>query len=262
LLSISQVAAATGLTVRAVRHYHACGLLAEPPRDRSGYRRYGATDIIALVRIRTLASAGVPLARIKTLLEGTPAEYTESLRTVDEDLRLRIRALEQHRRDLAQLDDPERLCLPAAAADVQDRLRAIGLSERTLAHFRDGWILVAAISPEEIEEAAAWTYRWLDDETYRRLLLEVDAAADWSPEDPRLEALAEAAVDLDERIRAEEGDQAEFNGYQDGSSRSLLNTFNAVASPAWGRLDELIAQIRSGRDHPETVADRLRTTSG
>jgi DNA-binding transcriptional MerR regulator len=261
LLSISQVAAATGLTVRAVRHYHACGLLDEPQRDRSGYRRYGAHDVIALVRIRTLASAGVPLARIKALLEATPSEYAAALRRVDEDLQHRITELERHRRDLAQLDDPERLCLPPAAAEVQDRLRAIGLSERTLTHFRDGWILIAAISPGELEEAATWTYRWLGDESYQRLLLAVDAAADWSPDDPRLEALAEATVDLDERIRAEEGDPADVEP-QDGVPRALLDTFNAVASPAWGRLDELITRLRAERDQPERVPEALRTTSG
>ena len=262
MLSISQVAAATGLTVRAVRHYHACGLLAEPARDHSGYRRYGAHDVIALVRIRTLASAGVPLARIKTLLEATPDEYAVALRQVDEELQLRIQDLEQHRRDLAQLDDPERLCLPAAATAVQERLRAIGLSERTLAHYRDGWILVAAVSPELLEEAAAWTYRWLGVEAFRRLLVEVDAAVDWPPDDPRLQTIAVALVDLDDRVRAEEGQAAELTAGEESPSRSLVDTFNALASPAWARLEELVTQIRSERDHPEAAPDRLRTTSG
>ncbi len=41
-LTISQLASYAGVTVRAVRHYHAKGLLPEPPRDGSGYRRYDA----------------------------------------------------------------------------------------------------------------------------------------------------------------------------------------------------------------------------
>ena len=51
-----------GVSVSTVRHYHQLGLLPEPERDGSGYRRYGADDVIALKRICTLARAGVPLA--------------------------------------------------------------------------------------------------------------------------------------------------------------------------------------------------------
>ena len=42
MLTIGQLAAYAGVTVRAVRHYHAKGLLPEPQRDHSGYRRYDA----------------------------------------------------------------------------------------------------------------------------------------------------------------------------------------------------------------------------
>ena len=36
MLTISQLAAYAGVTVRAVRHYHAKGLLPEPERDAPG----------------------------------------------------------------------------------------------------------------------------------------------------------------------------------------------------------------------------------
>ncbi len=48
-LTIGQLAEYAGVTVKAVRHYHRRGLLPEPPRDASGYRRYRAEDAIALV---------------------------------------------------------------------------------------------------------------------------------------------------------------------------------------------------------------------
>jgi DNA-binding transcriptional MerR regulator len=63
-LSIGEAARIAGVTTRAVRHYHAVGLLAEPARDSSGYRRYTAADLIALVRITRLRALGVPVARI------------------------------------------------------------------------------------------------------------------------------------------------------------------------------------------------------
>jgi DNA-binding transcriptional MerR regulator len=63
-LSIGEAARIAGVTTRAVRHYHAVGLLPEPARDSSGYRRYGAADLIALVRVTRLRALGVPIARI------------------------------------------------------------------------------------------------------------------------------------------------------------------------------------------------------
>jgi MerR family regulatory protein len=54
-ITIGQLAEYAGVTIKAVRHYHRRGLLPEPPRDVSGYRRYTVEDAIALVKIRTLA---------------------------------------------------------------------------------------------------------------------------------------------------------------------------------------------------------------
>ncbi|MFU9039101.1 MULTISPECIES: MerR family transcriptional regulator [Streptomyces] len=58
MLTIGQLEAHAGVTVRAVRH-HQRGLLAEPERDASGYRRYDAQAVVELIRIKTLGDAGV-----------------------------------------------------------------------------------------------------------------------------------------------------------------------------------------------------------
>ncbi|SEG62582.1 MerR family regulatory protein [Nonomuraea solani] len=68
LLTIGQLAARVGMTIRAIRHYHQRGLLPEPERDASGYRRYGPRAVVDLIRIKTLVAAGVPLARVEQLL--------------------------------------------------------------------------------------------------------------------------------------------------------------------------------------------------
>src|ERR1700722_18631026 len=79
MLTIGQLAAYAGVTARAVRHYHQIGLLPEPERDASGYRRYGATAVVSLIKIRILASAGVPLSQIGKLLQADgPAFATRS----------------------------------------------------------------------------------------------------------------------------------------------------------------------------------------
>ena len=63
-LSVKEVAELAGVTPRTVRYYHSIGLLAEPPRDGSGYRRYGGKEVIELVRIVRLRAVGMPLPQI------------------------------------------------------------------------------------------------------------------------------------------------------------------------------------------------------
>ena len=46
------------MSIKTIRVYHDKGLLAEPGRDASGYRRYNAQDAIDLIKIRTLAEEG------------------------------------------------------------------------------------------------------------------------------------------------------------------------------------------------------------
>ena len=58
MITIGRLADYAGVTIKAVRHFHRLGLLAEPPPDSSGYRNYSATDALTLVKIRTLAEAG------------------------------------------------------------------------------------------------------------------------------------------------------------------------------------------------------------
>lgn len=111
-LTIGQLAVHVGVTVRAIRHYHACGLLPEPARDASGYRRYGAQAVVDLVRIKTLADAGVPLVRIAELLSAEPSAFADTVDGIDSALGQRIRELQHRRRRLAQLTQGEQLFLP------------------------------------------------------------------------------------------------------------------------------------------------------
>ena len=83
MLTISQLASYSGVSVRAVRHYHAIGLLPEPKRDHSGYRRYDAAAVVELIRIRTLAEAGVPLARVHELLRADDDALAAAVAEID-----------------------------------------------------------------------------------------------------------------------------------------------------------------------------------
>ena len=112
MLTIGQLAAHVGVTVRAIRHYHQRGLLSEPVRDRSGYRRYDAQAVVNLMRIKTLADAGIPLNRVGQLLDSDPAEFASAVAKVNQSLQDRIRDLKRLRRQLAGLMSGERLVLP------------------------------------------------------------------------------------------------------------------------------------------------------
>jgi DNA-binding transcriptional MerR regulator len=236
-LTIGQLADYVGVTVRAVRHYHQRGLLPEPDRDASGYRRYGAQAVVDLIRIKTLADAGVPLARIQALLEAGPGEFARATAQIDEALSARIRDLEHQRRRIADLAAGDRLFLPAAVADLLDRLRQIGVSDRTIQLERDGWILLSARSPGQAAEMAEEKRLGLDDDEFAAIYLGCDQALGWDPDDPRLHGLADAMAAFAARRRS---------GHAEGQDRdvdpvamSLLSAGPGTASPAWDRLMQL-----------------------
>ncbi|WP_324793594.1 MerR family transcriptional regulator [Streptomyces cyaneofuscatus] len=67
-VKIGDAAAFAGTTPRAIRHYHAIGLLPEPERGGDGRRRYGHQDMIRLLWIRRMAGAGIALDDIRDAL--------------------------------------------------------------------------------------------------------------------------------------------------------------------------------------------------
>src|ERR1700681_3674867 len=203
MITIGQLAAYAGVTIKAVRHYHKRGLLEEPPRDSSGYRRYTAQDAIDLVKIKTLAEAGVPLARVKELLAASPDRFAAAITEVDRSLQERARELRRTRERIARLGASDRLFVSADVADYLDRLRELGVSRRAVQMERDGWILLQSASPRA---AAVWfadKLAAIDDREFVAISLQYDAAFDWPPDDPRLDAVAERA----ERWFARQGDR-------------------------------------------------------
>ena len=191
MLTIGQLAAHAGVTVRAVRHYHARGLLPEPERDASGYRRYDANAVVELIRIRTLAEAGVPLSRVKELLEADEEEFAAAVAEIDKRLRVEIREQQKRRERINRLAAGDSLALPSDAVAYLDQLRELGVPERMVEGERDAWILIAAQAPERMTRWIALKREQLEDpevvELYRRLFDMID----WQPDDPRLPEVAD-----------------------------------------------------------------------
>ncbi|WP_067901631.1 MerR family transcriptional regulator [Nocardia vaccinii] len=189
MLTIGQLAATAGVTVRTVRHYHQVGLLPEPERDASGYRRYTAQAAVDLVRIRTLADAGVPLARIDALLHAQPAEFATAIADIDAALRAKIDQLTEHRRRIAELASGEELVLPPEMVDILNRLRGLGVSERTVRLERDWSILLQASDPHAMPQWIRDKNAGFEEPEKMRLYLACDRCVGWDPHDPRVDRL-------------------------------------------------------------------------
>jgi DNA-binding transcriptional MerR regulator len=244
-LTISQLAAHTGVTVRAIRHYHQRGLLEEPERDASGYRRYGGQAVVDLIRIRTLSDAGVPLARIQELLGAAPEEFAEAVNDIDAALQRKIRELTRSRRRIAELAAGERLFLPPEVIEILDQLREIGVSERAIQVERDAWIIMAALSPEQIPPWARQKLAALADPGLRRLYLVVDEAQCWDLDDPRLAKLAGDMIAWQSRF-AQDRKPFPENVTADPAVLTLLSEHVADEFPVWRRLGELAEEQMRG----------------
>lgn len=116
---ISELAALTGVSPRALRHYDRAGLL-ESSRRGNGYRDFTTANVEQVRRIRMLLSVGLALADVATLmpcfggtgrLSACPAardRLREQIGTIDRSID-RLRATRAMLTEaLAGMDAPER----------------------------------------------------------------------------------------------------------------------------------------------------------
>lgn len=242
MLTISQVASYAGVTVRAVRFYHQKGLLPEPERDHSGYRRYDASAVVELIRIRTLADAGVPLSRVKELLWAGDEEFAAAVEEIDRRLRAEIRERQVHRQRIAQLAAGESLALPAHAVAYLCRMRELGFSERIIEAERDAWILVAAQLPEHMEMYIASKREQLEDPDVADFYRDMDDVIDWEPGDLRLPALADRLAAQLEAVPEEEWTAFAEDGGMPDDLVALLDEWFLSLVPVARELMRLIEQ--------------------
>lgn len=98
--STRQLAELAGTTTKTVRHYHEIGLLEEPERASNGYKQYGVSHLVRLLRIRRLTDLGVALADVPSVESGDE-RARRILRDLDAELAADIERRQQMRRDLA-----------------------------------------------------------------------------------------------------------------------------------------------------------------
>ncbi|MBA3780946.1 MAG: MerR family transcriptional regulator [Nocardioides sp.] len=243
MLTIGQLAAYSGVTTRAVRHYHQIGLLPEPERDASGYRTYAAPAVVRLIRIRTLAEAGVPLARVQELLTAEDEGFISAVADIDRRLRGKIRELQEHRRRIAKLAAGDSLALPPAVTAYLDRMRSLGAPEALVEMERDAWILIAAQWPEKIGEFMAEKEAYLDDPLMLRFLRTMGAVFTGDESEARLAEIADLVVEMAEQAASRGELDHQDDALPDGSFVDLLDTVVLAGGPRMVRLRDRLQEL-------------------
>ncbi len=154
-LQAQQFAELAGVTVRTLHHYDRLGLL-RARRTESGYRVYRESDLERLEQIVALKFVGLPLKRIKTLLDRDNLELAEAL-------------------------PRQRLVLEAKRKLIDRAILAIKDAERTLATGRrpDAALLKKIIEVIEMHEDPNWSEKYYSKEALEKLK---ERREQWTPE--------------------------------------------------------------------------------
>lgn len=180
---IGELAAMARVSVRALRHYEALGLLQPQARTEAGYRLYTVAEVERLYRLPALRSLALPLEEIGRLLDddvrladvlARQLDAVESRMAADAELRTRLRRL----LDACAEGEP-------TVAELTDTMEAMAMSDRyytseqqeALARRRD------ALGPEGMRAA---------EQAWAELIAEAEAerAAGTDPQAPRMQEIA------------------------------------------------------------------------
>jgi hypothetical protein len=176
------------------------------------------------------------------LLRADPQDLALAVAEIDASLQAEIQRLEEHRKAVAQLATIDGLALPPEIVEYLDRLRSLGLSDRAVRPERDGWLLVAAQLPNEVVGWVTGKQAAFEDEEFVAMYRAFDEAYDWSPDDPRLEKLADDLAQLLAQLQARGAlaDPTQAEDQIDDTIAAMIDANSIGASPALRREGELI----------------------
>ncbi|MFF3494479.1 MerR family transcriptional regulator [Streptomyces sp. NPDC002795] len=246
-VTIGQAAVFVGVTVKTVRHYHKLGLAEEPERDTSGYRRYRSADLLRLVQVRTLATAGVPLAEVGALLDADAVRFAAALDDVEQQLTQRIAELTTRRDTLHRLADGNRALLPDRAVLLLERLAELGFTPEEVEAARDGLVLAKALVPDGFDDYLADVEHALEDSRFLALSKRAAESVSWGADDPRI---AELATEMADHYLASPAQLKIVTGLQartEASTRyKLIARHGEDQAPGTARLTALVeAKLRA-----------------
>ncbi|TDZ96714.1 HTH-type transcriptional activator TipA [Mycobacteroides salmoniphilum] len=129
--STRELAELAGTSLRAVRHYHDIGLLAEPVRRSNGYKSYGVAHLVRVLQIKRLTGLGLSLKQIAEMDEANE-DPREALRALDAEMAATIERLQRVRDELGQIlasevaaDMPPEFGSAAVSMELSDTDRSL-----------------------------------------------------------------------------------------------------------------------------------------
>jgi DNA-binding transcriptional MerR regulator len=155
MLQAQQFAELAGVTVRTLHHYDRLGLL-KARRTEAGYRVYRESDLERLEQIVALKFVGLPLKRIKTLLDRDNLELAEALP--------RQRLVLEEKRKL----------IDRAICAIQDAERTLATGQRP-----DAAILKKIIEVIEMQDNPNWSEKYYSEEARAKI---EEKKKEWNPE--------------------------------------------------------------------------------
>ncbi|WP_410574683.1 MerR family transcriptional regulator [Amycolatopsis sp. cmx-4-61] len=247
--SISQVAKASGVSARMLRHYDAIGLLTPASVAANGYRWYGRFELLRLQRILLLRRLGLGLAEIGAVL-GEQADEAAALRGHLAQLEAERRRLdrviatvEETIADLgrARIGDPERFFagLRKDGAAMRQAYRET-FGEGAEVAFDVAQAAQVGLTAADYEHAAARSAA-----LFRRLAAVMRSGA--APEDPAaLDAVAEHYESVSRFWQPTAPAYAAMGGlYLDDPRQRALAEQADPQLPAWlARAIEAYARVR------------------
>ena len=182
---VGELAALTGVTVRALQHYDRLGLL-KPSRTGSGHRVYRRGDEKRVRHILALRAIGMSLHQIAELLDAPSARLAEALQT-------------------------QRARLEQSRTGIDEAIRALQRVEATSSDSTEGPLdrLATAVDMQDVLEAMrgyfsdeAWTnwgahyfYDW-PSAAWRALFRDIEASLDEDPASDQAQALLDRSTTL------------------------------------------------------------------
>jgi DNA-binding transcriptional MerR regulator len=107
LLTVAQMAEASGVTAHTLRYYERAGLIRPVARNAGNQRRYSAADVEWVAFLLRLRQTGMPIARMR--------EYADLRQLGDTTIEERLHLLEAH-----QIAVREQMTLLRTHADARD----------------------------------------------------------------------------------------------------------------------------------------------
>lgn len=162
VLKIGELAARSGLTVRALHHYDDIGLLKPSARADSGYRLYNRDDIARLHKIQALRKFGMSLADIATFLASPDAPFAD---VVSQQIAALDKQIEQATALRGQLGRLQQQMAGDADPELQDWLAALEHMKVYEEHF----------TPEELRRLPFWQQDARRHARWRAMTAELEA---------------------------------------------------------------------------------------